>query len=93
MELTNTKCGDYYIPDLAAPESPKIGKYGRMRHRFLREYHSGNHSGLLLSGSLNADLEESDRAAKEQMEILTAQMAKAEGATEALKASDQMEWV
>lgn len=51
------------------------------------------YSGLLLSGRLNADLEETDRAAKEQMELLTAQMAKAEGVTEALKASDQMEWV
>ncbi len=35
---------------------------------------------------MNADLEETDRAAKEQM-------VKAEGVTEALKASDQMEWV
>lgn len=93
MELTYTKCGDYYIPDLAAPESPKIGKYGRMRHRFLRDYHSGYYSGLLLSGRLSADLEETDRAAKEQMKLLTSQMAKAEGVTEALKASDQMEWV
>ncbi|MEA4954380.1 MAG: TnpV protein [Pseudoflavonifractor sp.] len=92
MELTYTKCGDYYIPDLAAPESPKIGKYGRMRHRFLRDNHSGYYSGFLLSG-MNVDLEETDLAAKKRMELLTAQMAKAEGVTEALKASDQMEWV
>lgn len=93
MELTYTKCLDYYIPDLAAPESPKIGKYGRMRYRFLRDYHSWYYSGLLLSGRLNADLEETDRAAKEQMELLTAQMAKAEGVTEAMKASDKIKWV
>ena len=93
MELTYTKFGDYYIPDLAAPESPNFGKYGRMRHRFLRNYHSGYYNGLLLSGRLNTDLEETDRAAKEQMKLLTSQMAKAEGVTEALKASDQMEWV
>ena len=32
-ELTYTRCGDYYIPDLKLSEQPEapIGKYGRMR--------------------------------------------------------------
>ena len=31
-ELTYTRCGDYYIPDLKLSEQPEapIGKYGRM---------------------------------------------------------------
>ena len=85
--------GDYLIPDLEAPEAPKIGKYGRMRHKYLRSHHRGIFEGMLLEGSLNAHLEEIDRQANEMMERLTAQMAQAEGVTEALKARDQMAWV
>ena len=36
---------------------------------------------------------EIDRACTERMELLTRQMADQEGVTEALKATDQMEWV
>ena len=36
-ELTYTRCGDYYIPDLKLSEQPEapIGKYGRMRQRYV----------------------------------------------------------
>ena len=39
-ELTCTRCGDYYIPDLKLSEQPEapIGKYGRMRQRYLKEH-------------------------------------------------------
>ena len=93
QELTYHWEGDYLIPDLEAPEAPKIGKYGRMRHKYLRSHHRGIFDGMLLEGSLNAHLEEIDRQAHEMLESLTAQMAQREGVTEALKASDQMAWV
>ena len=48
---------------------------------------------MLLSGKLNAHLEEIDRQANEMMDRLTTQMAKDERVTEQLKAVDQMEWV
>ena len=92
-ELTYHWEGDYLIPDLEAPEAPRIGKYGTMRHKYLRSHHRGIFDGMLLEGSLNAHLEEIDRQANEMMERLTAQMAKSEGVTEALKAHDQMAWV
>ena len=38
-------------------------------------------------------LAEIDRACSERVELITNQLAKREGVTEALKASDQMEWV
>ena len=85
--------GDYLIPDLEPPEAPRIGKYGTIRHRYLRTYHRGVFDGMLLEGSLNVHLEEIDRQATEMMERLTAQMAQAEGVTEALKAKDQMAWI
>ena len=93
LELTYHWEGDYLIPDLEPPEAPRIGKYGTMRHNYLRDYHRGVFDGMLLSGTLNAHLEEVDRQANEMMDILTAQMAKSEGVTEQLKADDQMDWV
>lgn len=93
LELTYHWEGDYLIPDLDPPEAPRIGKYGTMRHNYLRDYHTGVFDGMLLSGKLNAHLEEVDREANEMMERLTAQMAQREGVTEALKARDQMAWV
>ena len=92
-ELTYHWEGDYLIPDLEAPEAPGIGKYGTMRHQYLRSHHRGIFDGLLLKGTLNAHLEETDRRANEMMERLITQMAKVEGVTEALKARDQMAWV
>ena len=85
--------GDYCLPNFVAPETQLIGKYGTMRHNYLRDYHRGVFDGMLLTGRLNAHLEEVDRQANEMMERLTTQMVKAEGVTEQLKAVDQMEWV
>ena len=93
QELTYHWEGDYLIPDLEAPEAPKIGKFGTLRHKYLRSRHRGIFDGMLLKGSLNPHLEEIDRQANEMLERLTAQMAQAEGVTEALKARDQMAWV
>ena len=85
--------GDYLIPDLEFPEPPRIGKYGRMRFRYLKTWRSARFNLMLLNGTMNAHLEELDREANEMMERLTTQMAKAEGVTEQLKATDQMAWV
>ena len=48
---------------------------------------------MLLTGKLDKHLAEIDRACSERVELITNQLAKREGVTEALKASDQMEWV
>ncbi|MBO4420123.1 MAG: TnpV protein, partial [Oscillospiraceae bacterium] len=92
-KLTYHREGDYLIPNLEAPEAPRIGKYGTMRYQYLRTHHRGIFDGMLLEGSLNAHLEEIDRQANEMMDRLTSQMAQREGVTEALKAANQMEWV
>ena len=91
--LNYTLHGDYYLPDLEAPEAPRVGKYGTLRHKYLRSRHRGIFDGMLLEGSLNPHLEQIDRQANEMLERLTAQMAQAEGVTEQLKAKDQMAWV
>ena len=84
-----------YYPNLELPEeeTPRYGKYGRMRRTYLREHHEGLYTGLLLSGKLNAHLNEIDETAHVRMELMTKQMAAAQGVTEELKARDQMAWV
>ena len=91
--ITYHREGDYLIPDLIPPESPRIGVWGMRRKQYLQQYHDGIYTGLLLSGKLNAHLEETDRSANEMFDLLVKQYAAREGVTEELKATDQMEWV
>ena len=93
MELTYRTEGDYRLPNLEAPEAPKVGKYGMLRRSYLRQHRSGTYTGMMLSSKLDQHLVEIDRQANEMMERLTQQMAQQQGVTESLKASDQMEWV
>ena len=95
MELTYTKVGDYYIPDLALDDDAEyeIGVYGWMHELFLKEHHPGTYTSLILTGKLWKHLAEIDAACHERMDVLISTMAKREGVTETLKASDQMEWV
>ena len=92
---TYTQVGDVLLPNLTIGEDGQqpIGKYGRMRKRYLKERHPVLYSELLLSGKLYSHLLEIDEACEGRMEFLTRQMAKQEGVTEALKAANQMEWV
>ena len=92
-EITYHCEGDYLIPDLLPPHSPNIGVWGQRRKRYLQQYHDGIYTGLLLSGKLNAHLEEIDRSANEMFDLLVKQYAAQEGVTEQLKAENQMEWV
>jgi len=95
MELTYTKVGDYYIPDIKAPNAPKhpIGKYGRMWKKHLAEHHPVLYESMILNGTLWDHLSEIEQSCNDRMEHLTAELAKNEGVTESLKAADQMEWV
>ena len=87
--------GDYYL--IAGDDEPEedrpIGIWGQRHLRYLREHHRVRYANLLTSGELNAYLADIDRQAEELFLRLVKQMADAEGITETLKASDQMEWV
>lgn len=86
--------GDYYIPMLALPEEERpMGRWGRMRRDYLREYHPGYYCSLLLSDRLWTYLADLDEQAQGQLDTIIGQMMATEGVTEELKASDQLEWV
>ena len=88
-----TLAGDYYIPELSATESPQIGVWGKRHLDYLRKHNRLDYQLMLISGKLNAHLESIDHQAEELLSQLVNDMAMQEGITEALKESDQMEWV
>ena len=92
-ELTYHREGDYLLPDLIPPESPKVGVWGLRRKNYLLKNREPIYTAMLLTGKLNAHLEEVDRQAEEMLFQLVDQMARVEGVTEQLKATDQMAWV
>ena len=95
MGGTYTKSGDYYIPDITLPEGSnrKIGKYGRMRHRYLKEHRPIIYSTMILDGTLWDHLAEVDIACNKRLDVLISGMQEKQGITEALKARDPIAWV
>ena len=84
-----------YYPNLELPEeeAPRYGKYGRMRHTYLREHKKAYYTTLLFDGKLVAHLNEIDDAANDRLDLIVKQMAKIQGINEALQSRNQMSWV
>ena len=95
MGGTYRQVGDYFIPSITLPDDGEyqIGKYGRMRRSYLKEYRKILYNNYVLEGTLFKHLAEIDQACNERIENIVSAMAKQEGVTEALKAADQIEWV
>ena len=71
----------------------KIGVYGQMHYRYLRENKPSVLGVMRMKGTLRQYLEEVNTDAEEMLAWLETEMAKNEGVTEALKRQDQMAWV
>ena len=95
MGGTYRQVGDYFIPNITLPDDGEyqIGKYGRMRRSYLKEYRKILYNNYVLEGTLFKHLAEIDQACDERIENIVSAMAKQEGVTEALKAAEQIEWV
>ena len=94
--LDYTLVNDYYLPNLTATapaERNPTGRWGRLHKRYLKEQHPVRYNQLVLSGELGNYLAKLDRQVEEQLALIIRQMQEAEGVTEALKATDQLEWV
>lgn len=85
--------GDYYIPLVKAPNPPQIGIWGHRRLDYLKNHRRVIFSIMQMNETLTLHLEEVDRQATDLYDRLIKQFATAEGITEDLKATDQMEWV
>ena len=87
--------GDYLIPDLYLPEQTRedIGKYGRLKLKFIKENKRGLYTELMLNGTLNKYLSNINNAANKHLNDLIKRLALNENVDEKLKEYDQMEWV
>ena len=87
--------GDYLIPDLALPDEDEqpIGIWGQRHGRWLKHEHRALYDNLLYSFKLHSHLVEVNECVERMLDQLTAEIAKREGVTEALKSSNQMEWI
>ena len=85
--------GDYYLLAGDESEQPNIGVWGTRHYHHLRKANRVLFSQLTISGKMNDYLADIDKQAGEMFSQLVKQLAERDGITEALKASDQMEWV
>ena len=89
------RIGDYYIPvlTLSSEEQCPIGKWGRMHRDYIKEHRPILFNDLILSGHLWVYLVDLNEQAQERLDTIMEQMKAAEGVTEELKRTSQMEWV
>ena len=87
--------GDYYIPNLSMPKEEKItlNKYGRMRLKYLKEYKKPDYTIMLMDGTLRKHIVNTDKQAKERLEILMKQLLEKNPIDENLKNTDPLKWV
>ena len=93
MGGTYTQVGDYLLPDIELPKDKPIGVWGTRHYHHLRKANRILFSQLTISGKMNDYLADIDRQAEEMFSQLVRQLAERDGITEALKSTDQMEWV
>lgn len=96
MEITYSKVGDYYIPNLILENTIKntsIGKYGRLRLKYLKQYKKAEYTILFMDNKLQEHLEQIDKEAQKRYDIIIKQLVEKENITEELKQKNQLKWV
>ena len=93
--IAYTLVGDYYYPDIALPEEARytIGRFGRERLDYLKNYRKVAYLNLLTSGKLNSHLHEIDETSNDRIDLICKQMAELEGVTEKVKADNPLSWI
>ena len=102
MEVTYRMQNGYQVPNLLMPQMPEVhlGKYAELRRAYLKKHRRVLYTNLKTSGKLTehlAEIEQTARkmveqTARKMVEQTVTQMARAEGVTEELKATDPMRW-
>lgn len=94
--ITYSRYGDYLIPNLILDKGkvrPKIGRYGRLRLKFLKEEMKPVYTKMLMEDTLTDYLLEVDTRATDMENMLINEMKKYQNIDEKLKEEDQMKWV
>ncbi|MEA4895888.1 MAG: TnpV protein [Oscillospiraceae bacterium] len=76
------------------PQEPEVslGKYAEMRKNYLKEHRRVYYTNLKTTCKLTEHLQEVEQQATDMISRIVQQMAKTEGVTEELKATDPMKW-
>ena len=92
-ELTYTKQGEYYLPNLTLGETEEqpLGKYGMMRRSLLQENKPILYNDLILKEKLFDHLREIEETANRRMEQMMKELLGKNPAPD--KKKHQMEWV
>lgn len=88
--------GDYYLPNLidtASVKANELGKYGKLRLKYLLEHKKAEYTCLWMENKLRRYLLEIDKTANKRFNLLMKQFMEQENITEELKANNQLEWV
>ena len=87
--------GDYYIPNFVIEEQEKItlNKYGKMRLNYLKEHKKAEYSIMLMDGTLNSHLKETQETATERVEQIIKQLKVKSNLTENMKNTNMLYWV
>ena len=94
MKIEYTERDGILYPNLTLPEEEyELGAFAMRRKEYLRQHRRGLFSTLVLKGTLNSHLAETEQTATEMLIRLTEEMAQSEGVTERLKAENQTEWL
>ena len=91
-EITYRTVNGVQIPNLSLPETEPIGRYGRMRQRYIKEHRPVLWNRLVLTGTLYEHLHEIETAAQSRIDLMLPKLAAEAGATEELKATDPLKW-
>ncbi len=92
--ISYTLVGDVYIPNLVSTDTNyKIGCWGRKYNEYIKQHKPSFYTILLTQCKLNSYLHDVDVRATEMYDTLVKQLAKQEGVTEKLKATDMMLWI
>lgn len=93
--MTYSKSGDYLIPNLRLTDTgaPPLGKYGRMRKKYLQEHRPILWNTMILSEKLYPHLREVDEKARHKLAEIMSALMEQSGVNEELKAANQMKWV
>ena len=95
-KITYHQEGDYLIPNLIMDNSGEdyhIGKYGRLRLNYIKEYKRGLYTELMINGTLSKHLADIERATIKRIDLIINQLAKSENIDEELKSSNQLAWI
>ncbi len=91
--LTYKEIDGIFYPQIKLTETKPLGKYGRIRREYLKQYHHAIYNYLILSDKLFTHLNQVDEQAQALLYEMMPKYIEHFGITAELKRTDQMEWV